>query len=329
MDYKISPYCSVWDSGIFTVPCALTDKYLKMASEYQLKSLLYLLRNNGKASSADIAKALGCTEADIDNFMEFWLEEGMISLNGEAPVPEPVKEDKPGEKPEQIKKESLSPPRLSPKDVTALLRDNKELRFLLTEAQRILGRSISHAEQEMLINMVNYYGLKVEVVLMILEFYRSEKQKGRSVGISYVTAMAKNWADEGVDSVSAAEEKLREIERSDRLWNEVTAMTGVKHRRPTVKQREMVSEWFSDFDITMISLACDIMKENISEPKLSYVNSILKKWKKQGVSSPADVKAQQEEFSKQKSTKGDGRLKGEASYDLEKIKKNSLSNTEL
>lgn len=329
MEYRVLPFGAVWNGGIFNVPSMLVDKYLKLASEYQLKSLLYILRNNGQASSEDIAKALGQTVGDIDNLLEFWVEEGLLSADGKAvEVVQPVSEKKAEEHAHQVK-ETLSAPRLSPKDIVAVLRDDEKLRFLLTEAQKVLGRSISHAEQEMLINMVNYYGLKAEVVLMILEFYRCEKEKGRSIGISYVNAMAKNWADEGIDSIAEAEEKLKEIERSDRLWNEIIAVTGIRHRRPTVKQREMVNGWFEDFDITMISLAADIMKENTPEPKLTYMNSVLKKWKKDGITSPVQVKAQQEEFAKKKAEKKDNKLKSKPSYDLEKIKKDSMNNTDL
>lgn len=329
MEYRVLPFGAVWNGGIFNVPSLLVDKYLKLASEYQLKSLLYILRNNGQASSADIAKALGQTVGDIDNLLEFWVEEGILSADGNAVKIAPLVQEKKVDEPVHRVKETLSAPRLSPKDVVSALRDDEKLRFLLTEAQKVLGRSISHAEQEMLINMVNYYGLKAEVVLMILEFYRSEKEKGRSIGISYVNAMAKNWADEGVDSIAEAEEKLKEIERSDRLWNEIIAVTGVRHRRPTVKQREMVNGWFEDFDITMISLAADIMKENTPEPKLTYMNSVLKKWKKNGITSPAQVKAQQEEFEKQKANKNDDRLKVKPTYDLEQIKRDAMNNTDL
>lgn len=327
MDYRILPFSSVWNSGIFNVPTTLIDNYLKMASEYQLKSLLYILRNGGQATTQDIAKALGHTTTDVDNFLEFWVEEGVVSVDGKA-VEIKVEEKK---EPVEIKpvKEKLSAPRLSPKDVLTVIRDDEKLRFLLTEAQRVLGRNISHAEQEMLINMVNYYGLMPEIVLMILEFYRAEKQKGRSIGISYINAMAKNWADEGIDSIAQAEEKLKDVERSDRLWNEVTAITGIRHKRPTVKQREMVKEWFNDFDITMISLSADIMKENTPEPKLAYMNSILAKWKREGITSPADVKAQQEQFAKQKENKKDDKLKSKPTYDLEKIKKDAMDNTDL
>lgn len=327
MDYHIAPFGSVWSNGIFNVPNDLIDKYLKIASEYQLKALLLILRNGGQSSSAQIAKALGQTVGDIDDLLELWIEEGVLSADGQAPViPQQPSEQKSEVK---VVKETLSAPRLTPKDVVSAIRDSEEIAFLLNEAQVILGRTISHAEQEMLINMVNYYGLKVEVIMMILEFYRSEKEKGKSIGIAYVNTMAKNWADEGIDSIGEAEAKLQDIAKSDRLWNEIVAITGIRHRRPTVNQRNMVNEWFADFDITMITLAADIMKENIAEPKLSYMNTILKKWKKKDISTPAQVQAEQEEFAKSKAEKGSDRLQSKPTYNLDEYKKFAMDNTEI
>jgi DnaD/phage-associated family protein len=332
MTYRFLPFGDVWDGGIFNAPVSLVDKYIKLASEYQLKALLYILRNGGQADSAQIAKALGQTQGDIDDLLEFWSAEGVLSTDGAqvqtAPAEKPLKAETPAEE-KPVKKETLSAPRLSPKDIVVILRENEELQFLLTHAQTVLGRTISHAEQEMLINMSQYYGLRPEIVLTILEFYRAEKERGKSIGIAYVNSMAKNWAEEGIDNLADAEEKLKAIESSNRLWNEVVAITGIRHRYPTVKQREMIAEWFETFDVTMVTLAADIMKENTSEPKLQYMNTILKKWKKQGITSPLEVQEQQEAFEKSKQNKKDGRLQVKPTYDLEKVKKDAMDNTDI
>lgn len=329
MDYHISPFGNMWQKGIFNVPNDIVDKYLKMASEYQLKALLFVLRNGGQASSAQIAKALGQTCGDIDDLMEFWIDEGLFSVDGQAPVQPTPAIDKEPQTEVKIVKEAISAPRLTPKDIVTATMESEEIAFLLNEAQVILGRTLSHADQEMLVNMVNYYGLRVEVIMMILQFYRGEKEKGRSVGIAYVNAMAKNWADEGIDSISAAEAKLQEVEQSDRRWNEIIAITGIGHKRPTVKQREMVNSWFADFDITMITLACDMMKENIPEPKLAYVNTILKKWKKKGISTPAQVEEEQKAFSQSRAEKNSEKLQSKPTYDLDDYKKFAMDNTEI
>lgn len=329
MNYQIAPFGSIWSNGIFNVPADLVDKYLKIASEYQLKALLFILRNGGQSSSSQIAKALGQTAGDIDDLLELWTDEGILSVDGQAVVVKTeMKPTEPAAE-KRVVKESLSAPRLTPADIINAQRDSSDIAFLLTEAQVILGRTISHAEQEMLVNMVNYYGLKAEVIMMILEFYRSEKERGKSIGISYVNAMAKNWAEEGIDSVADAEAKLQDIAKSDRLWNEIIAITGIRHKRPTAKQREMIKDWFADFDITMITLAADIMKENIPEPKLAYMNTIIKKWRKSGITSPSQVKAEQEAYAKSKSEKKDDRLQSKPTYDLDEYAKFAMNNTDI
>lgn len=325
MDYRAVPFGNIWSGGIFNVPVDLVDKYIKMTSEYQLKALLFVLRNGGQSDTAQIAKALGQTQGDIDDLMEFWVEEGILSVDGKEPAPAPKKQEAPAQV--KVVKEVLSPPTLTPKDIVDAQRENEHIAFLLNEAQVILGRTVSHAEQEMLVNMVNYYGLRVEVIMMILEFYRSEKERGKAIGIAYVNAMAKNWADEGVETISDAEEKLQEIAKSDRLWNEIVAITGIRHRRPNANQRKMIADWFSDFDITMITLAADIMKEKLPGPRLDYMDSIIKNWRKKGIKSPAQVKADQEEFAKKKEDKK--KQKKSASYDLEKIMESAIDNTDI
>ena len=55
MEYKALPFSSVWENGIFNLPIKVVDEYLKLASEYQLKALLYIFRNNGQAETAEIA----------------------------------------------------------------------------------------------------------------------------------------------------------------------------------------------------------------------------------------------------------------------------------
>ena len=44
MEYKALPFSSVWENGIFNLPTKLVDEYLKLASEYQLKALLYIFQ---------------------------------------------------------------------------------------------------------------------------------------------------------------------------------------------------------------------------------------------------------------------------------------------
>lgn len=342
MVYSAPPFGDIWKDGIFNVPTGIVDRFLKLASEYQIKALLLVLRNGGRASSSDIAAKLGIPCADAEEIMSFWLEEGVLvseeagetqAPKKEAPkkaesAPEPEK-PKTAAVPVSEKKEPLPAPRLTSKDIVTLCRENKKLDMLLSEAQVVLGRTISSAEQEMLVNMTIYYGLTAEVILMLLGYYRSEKEKGRSISIAYINKMANSWAEDGVRTIADADEKLLYLASTDKSWDEIMAMTGIRHRSPTMKQREMVSGWKNDFSDEMIMLASDIMKENADKPSLKYMDSVLRRWKKEGITTPSQVQKQQEDFRSHKKSEKKGKLHGEPSYDMNKIISDTMNNTDI
>ena len=65
MTYQIFPFGEVWQNGIFNVPKMVAERYIKMASEYQIKALLILLSMNGRCENEDISKKLGITVSDV------------------------------------------------------------------------------------------------------------------------------------------------------------------------------------------------------------------------------------------------------------------------
>ncbi len=337
MDYSIAPFGDFWSGGVFSVPCAVTEKYIKLASEYQLKALLIILNGRGRGSSSQIAKTLGITAADAEELMEFWIAEGVVlTLDGTNAVPEQPADSEEKAPERAVIRMDDAPPTLSPKDITDAANENDEIGDLLNEAQSVLGRTLSLKDSEMLVNMVNFYGLGSEIILMILEYCRSLREKGRTVGTAYILKIAKNWMEEGIDSVAAAEEKLKSIENSDRLWKEIAALAGITHRKPTQKQREMVLRWSEDFSFEMISLAIEIMKENTASPKLGYADKILKNWKSAGIKTPADAEAENKKFENSKTdykeiknTVARDRVGGKPSFNLEEIKKDAQNNTDI
>lgn len=339
MNYNIVPMGGIWSNGAFNVPFAVADKYIKLASEYQLKALLIILSNNGRNSSAEIAKKLGITASDAEEIMEFWIEEGIVFIEGTEVknIPAPaVSEKKADEEKEEkpSKKIQITAPVLTPKDIVDAAQENEEIGNLLEESQVVLGRTLSHNEQEMLVNMVDFYGMKSEIVLMILQYWRSvnEKENSRAKGVAYVLKLAQNWLDDGIDTIEAAEEKLMQLEKSNKLWKEIAALAGIEHKKPTIKQSEMVLGWSNDFSFDMIAAAIEQMREYSSAPSLPYVNKILKAWKKKGIKNLSDVENENKQFEKNKAEKQgkkDDKIEGTPSYDLNEIMKNALNNTDI
>lgn len=324
MLYQPIPMGEIWADGMIAVPKKIATNYLKFTSEYQLKALLIILSKNAGVTEAEIAKALGCTQEDAKEFLEFWVEEGILSCDGEVvqkqqSVPEKNEEKKP-------KKESVPVPRLSPRDIVCICRENRELTQCLRHSQEVLGKTLSHIEQELIVNMVTYYGLPCDVVLTILQFYKKEKESGKAIGTAYISAMAKDWSEQGIVTLADADEKLKALESSNRLWKEIVAISGIRHRSPTVKQREMIERWAEDFGIEMISIACDIMKENMDKPNLKYVDGVLKNWKKKGIFTPEDV-ANEEKAHNDKKQGGSSDI--DETYDIDEINRRAIMNDDF
>ena len=344
MEYQILPIGDLWKSGMFSVPQAVAEKYLKLASEYQLKALLIILSSAGISTDEEISKRLGITVSDVRSIMEFWQAEGVICPSEEKSAASPKGEQVPAEAEQkrEVKKSlpvkekkqeiKISAPSLSPKDIACLAGENPEIAELLNEAQEAYGRTISPGEQEMIVNLVTFYGLGYGAVLMLLGYCRREREAGRAISAGYFYKIAERWLDEGITTVEEAEEKIRVLEQGGRLWQTIKERAQISKKAPTVSQMEMINQWKSDFSMEMIELAIDEMKENIDNPNLRYVDKILKNWKKAGIKTPAQYKKSLEEYKKKKEEAENaksGKISRAPTYDLKDKRKKDLSNTDI
>ena len=344
MEYQILPIGDLWKSGMFSVPQAIAEKYLKLASEYQLKALLIILSSAGISTDEEISKRLGITVSDVRSIMEFWEAEGVICPSEEKSAASPKGEQVPAEAEQkrEVKKSlpvkekkqeiKISAPSLSPKDIACLAGENPEIAELLNEAQEAYGRTISPGEQEMIVNLVTFYGLGYGAVLMLLGYCRREREAGRAISAGYFYKIAERWLDEGITTVEEAEEKIRVLEQGGRLWQTIKERAQISKKAPTVSQMEMINQWKSDFSMEMIELAIDEMKENIDNPNLRYVDKILKNWKKAGIKTPAQYKKSLEEYKKKKEEAENaksGKISRAPTYDLKDKRKKDLSNTDI
>ncbi len=348
MDYRINTGSGIWQGGMFFTPVQLADKYLKLASEYQIKALLYVLSKNGAAGSEEISKKLGITAADAENVMDFWIEEGVLrradggensavcvvpapasekqaEAKAALPAPAPVAE-------RRVKPAEAKPPTLSPKEIVEIGSQKPQVASLLNEAQETFGRTISHSEQEMLVNLIEFYGLPVEVAMMLLAYCKTLKDDGRSVGVGYFYKTAQNWVEDGIDTLALAEKRILELENADSFWLRLKEAAGFARKAPTEKQAKMILDWRRDFSDEMILCAAGIMNENIDKPDFRYMDKILKNWKTAGIKTKQDVERANKNFEKRKAKSqkgGSGEISRKPTYDLEEIKKDALSNTDI
>lgn len=321
MSYQILPNGDAWKNGVFCLPKSIMKK-IKFLDTVKL-SVLALAVASDEIKPPVMASQLLLQVYEVEEALDYWVNEGVLVDTNDIKV----EEVKAATEPKQAL-EKLPMPSLSPKDIVALSRENVEIKELLRNAQPILGSTIPQSMQSNLVNMVTYYGLTVPVVLTLLQYYKNERDKGKSITQHKLQMMAKEWAEAEIDTLEKASNRLQEMEDVKEMWSEVIAQCELDYRKPTSSQEKMMLRWKADFSKEMISFAINTMKKYTEEEKRSIkeVDNILKDWKRKGCTTPDEVKTYKKPEQKSKSS---DKLQVKPTFDIDKIAQDTLTNDDF
>lgn len=327
MSYKIN--LGAWGS-VFAVPTSLVDSHLKLATESQLKVLLYILKNSEKDNTAEsISKAVSVHPDEVKNAVEFWIERNVIaSFSDELSVPQAKKTDVENSKSVEqpaIKQKNRAISRAQRPDpifVAQRLTQNTDLSHLMDEAQIALSKPLSSGDTATLVMLHDTDGLPCEVLLLLIN-YCASIGKGNMRAIE---RMGINWASEGIFTLSDAEAKIMKMSQSNNAWERVSKIFGIKNiGSPTKTQLQLsdcwVNEWkFSDDMLREAYERCVNIK---GEFNIKYINGILSKWFASSIFNLEDLE-KHDSLPQKKNKKQDKEDKRDASYDIATFESKSL-----
>ena len=318
-----------WGS-IFAVPSKIVDEGLKFSDGVKLKVLLYVLRNSDKPlDNEEISKATGVNVTDIPEALDYWVSIGIFkkSDNVYKPVEEENNSDteikvNKKETVEQISKEvetakkhfTVTKPQKPDYVFTAQrLAVDEELKILVGEVQSVLGKVLSNSDISTLLMLKDTCGLPLDVILMLIQYCVSV-DKGNMRNIE---KMGIKWADDGVYSVEAADNKIRQIKQTSKNFSIISSVFGlVNVGSPTKKQLEYGNKWIEEwkFSPEMLREAYERCVDTKGEMKFNYIDGILKKWNSLNIKSREalldfESKAKSKDTSKK------------ASYDIDELEK--------
>lgn len=339
MSYKVD--FGGWGS-IFAVPTSVVDDGLKLASDSQIKVLLYMLRHSGDVLSDEmISQSLSIHPDDVRDSIEYWQQKGIVAFSDEI-VTMPQKNEvvsaqtaqssavEPSQpQPAQITEQKSKTRPVSratkpePGYVAKRLRGDDSLRLLMSEAERVLSKVLSNSDVATLVMLHDTDGLPVEVVLMLLQ-HCAQIGKGN---MRYIERTGISWAAEGITTLSLAEEKIKRYSESSRAFDLVSVTFGMRNSgTPTKKQLEFADTWVNEWKFTedMLRLAYERCVDTKGELNLSYVNGILRRWHESGFVNRSQVlKADEAAMNKsQKKTKKSA--SADASYDIDEYESFSI-----
>lgn len=293
MSYSLN--LGIWGS-VFAVPSEIVDKHLRLAGAAQLKVLLWILRhNNDNFTDEDIAQALSMQAADVRDTIQYWIQVGVIVLNSNniiTPPPqseEPAKvqtEEKkatvlPGKETKQPSRLPMAPPKPDVQYLAQRMGEDNDVAYLMQAADSILGRMTSNNDKCILLNIHEYDGLPVEVILMLLQ-YATDIGK---TNLRYIDKMAITWADEEINTLDRAEKKIKQLTESREAAYRVQKILGIDSHSPTEKENYYAHCWFKQWQFSeeMVRQAYEICVNQKGQYIPGYTHKILERWYHSGI----------------------------------------------
>ena len=295
MIYNINP--AVF-SSTYAIPTDVADKYLKIATHTQLKVLLYFMRNiSDGIDSQKISDALRLDINETEDALLFWQQCGI--LTGATPK----------EEPKTVVVKSTLPSRT---DVIKRGLEDKQLMFLLREAQLKFGRNLKQNESQLLVSLYDDHGMDPSVILLLLGYAVREGK----CNLTFVKKTATHWLESGVETVMDAENLIAESAKQNLAWSVVQSAFGIERRNPSTKEAELSNLWVNEWKISteLLKAAYDACVDAKTKLSMPYVAKIIESWHKDGITNPEQISA------KKKNVKPQGK-NDYAGYDLDLFEK--------
>ncbi|MGN0664259.1 MAG: DnaD domain protein [Negativibacillus sp.] len=303
-------------SGIFAVPTQVKS-LLNTCSGTSLKVLLLILSSPDEPISASrLAGTLGFPPSDVEEALDYWCKNGILSAKGQFPA----------EEAEQLSLSSLKPKvrrasarkNLTVQEMEQLYNSDPNISALLDEAQSQLGRLLYSPEKETLCSYYSYYHLSAEALLLIL-MYCIQNEHGSFRSFERI---ANEMLENEIDTYEKAEKFINSYAARKENEGLVRSAFGIYDRALSSKEKDYINTWFETyhFDISIIKLAYERTIDNIGKTSFPYTNRILSDWYSKGIKTAKD--ASLETLSQKKNNSYQSKNGSMASsFDMEEIQK--------
>lgn len=317
-----------WGS-VFAIPTSIVDRHIKIASPLQLRIILFLLRNSETTYTIEqLSELFSAHTEDIQDGISFWVERGVLCENcneyapvSVAPAQQTEEKSQPQErlevKEEKPKVVRRTQTRLTKPDIISSAQrvsEDEGLQHLLAEVEAALSKPLSCGDTSTIVMLYDTCGLPAEVIAMLVHYCVSI-DKG---SMRKIEQMGVEWADAGIDSLEAADNRISQMKQTSANWNTVKGVFGLKNvGSATKKQLEYADKWVGEWHFSgdMLRHAYELCVDQTGEMSMPYINKILKRWQGAGIFRIEDI----EKLDNKKPAKK--RTGTSASYNIEDLEK--------
>lgn len=270
----------------FFVPMEVTEN-LKLCSAAQLRVLLFALsRNFSEVTPEIIAAKLGGNAEDAKDQLDYWVNRGILECDDavtKAAVPLSATQELPIESEEKtLSKATLKAPdcKFSIEEALRLKNEDPSVAFVLSEAERILGKTFTRSDTESIVWLTSWAGVPPEVLVTVMEYCAGINKRN----LRYIQKTALEWLDSGIDNVEAAEERIHILNESKNWEGCVKHALEIYGRSLVSKEKEYAENWrIYKFSEELIHFAYEKCIEQTAKLSFPYINKILQSWHKKGI----------------------------------------------
>jgi len=155
--------------------------------------------------------------------------------------------------------------------------------------QSVFGdRVLKHNEYKAIYECSDIYGLKRQVVIMLLEY--CVFKYGKRVPLKFITDEALRWIQGGIDSISRAQDYID----TQRMVNEDAKMImqQLRVRNKTLSRDflELYEKWTKQWGLSINVIRQAVVETNqkADSPSISYLNSVLESYHQKGFMTPLE-----------------------------------------
>lgn len=286
------------------IPAAVVDRHLSACDGEALKVLLYLLRHEDvSVTDAEISAACGMEPEKVTGAMEYWLKTGVLRKNGATLM---LASSQPS---------SSAMPVFSGESIALRATQDRMLAELFTQAERIRNKTLSPAEINTIYNLYDTIGLPASVVALLLEYC----QEAGKTGTQYMYVTGAAWAEEGITTAEAANDKIEALRRARAVEGRVKSALGID-RALSTKERNFLSTWTDslDFGVEEIVYAFEQSVDNTGKLSFAYMNKVLQNNFESGCRTVEDMRNQSPPATTPKPKKGGRKLKNNSEITIQK-----------
>lgn len=256
------------------------NEYMVSSPGEYVKVYLFALmyaRLGSEFSNEDIAKQLGMQHEDVLKAWSFWESRGVIKKHRKS---EDNKFDYDVEfvmlKSQLYGQSESSSPAID--DGINLAMSNEEIKLMLQDIEKILGRILSSTEVSEISSWASDYSISPELIAYCFEYCAGLKK----TSLRYVGTVVKEWALAGLKDVIAVEKMLSQREKKQFMYKRVFDALGFK-RNATEEEKRIMDTWYDEMNFSQETVlkACG-KTAGIPNPNINYVNKVLKNWFEEG-----------------------------------------------